>query len=209
MKRVISATLIILMMISIFGVAVSQPEETGTVTAGVTEQITPKIDSVEIIQEEVDTTEEPSISEEEFAAAMERLVFAENMQRLSEAQEPVEEEVVEEPTEEPVEIEQPQEEVVSDAGAEKVRATFFTDSRTATGLPHYGTIAGRRCDLGKTVSLYSMDWQYLGEYTFEDVGYGPNGGIVKGTCIDIWFPSEEEGWEFERDYGDYVYMVGR
>ena len=208
MKRVISATLIILMTISIFGVAVSQPEETGTVTAGVTEQITPKIDSVEIIQEEVDTTEEPSISEEEFAAAMERLVFAENMQRLSEAaEESVETDKMSESVEEPVEV--VQEEVVSDAGAEKVRATFFTDSRTATGLPHYGTIAGRRCDLGKTVSLYSMDWQYLGEYTFEDVGYGPNGGIVKGTCIDIWFPSEEEGWEFERDYGDYVYMVGR
>lgn len=208
MKRVISATLIILMMISIFGVAVSQPEETGTVTAGVTEQITPKIDSVEIIQEEVDTTEEPSISEEEFAAAMERLVFAENMQRLSEAEEEsVETDKMSESVEEPVEV--VQEEVVSDAGAERVRATFFTDSRTCTGLPHYGTIAGRRCDLGKTVSLYSMDWQYLGEYTFEDVGYGPNGGIVKGTCIDIWFPSEEEGWEFERDYGDYVYMVGR
>lgn len=208
MKRIISATLIILMTISIFGVAVSQPEETGTVTAGVTEQITPKIDSVEIIQEEVDTTEEPSISEEEFAAAMERLVFAENMQRLSEAaEESVETDKMSESVEEPVEV--VQEEVVSDAGAEKVRATFFTDSRTATGLPHYGTIAGRRCDLGKTVSLYSMDWQYLGEYTFEDVGYGPNGGIVKGTCIDIWFPSEEEGWEFERDYGDYVYMVGR
>ena len=202
MKRVISATLIILMTISIFGVAVSQPEETkeAKATAGVMEQITPKIEDVKIVQEEVDTTEEPTITEEEFAAAMERLVFAENMQKLSEVAE----------EKESVEVVQPQEEVLSDAGAVKVRATFFTDSRTATGLPHYGTIAGRREDLGKTVELYSYPgWQYLGEYTFEDVGYGPNGGIVKGTCIDIWFPSEEEGWEFERDYGDYVYMVGR
>ena len=43
------------------------------------------------------------------------------------------------------------------------------------------TLAGKREWLGKVVELYDEDYNYLGTYTFTDVGYGKATGVGEST----------------------------
>lgn len=100
-----------------------------------------------------------------------------------------------------------------------VGSTAFCDGRTADGTsPYYGTLAGKREWLGRSVELYDSDYNYMGSFTFHDVGYGRStgygesklisgrslGDIEAGETIDIWFPTESECERYGRRD---IYMV--
>lgn len=74
------------------------------------------------------------------------------------------------------------------------------------------TLAGPISWRGKEVELYDKDKNYIGDYTFNDVGYGksigygnskllkgkPLGDIEAGKCIDIFFDTKNECFEYGR-----------
>lgn len=72
-----------------------------------------------------------------------------------------------------------------------VKATgYMIDGTTATGThTHYGTVAYMPQLYGKTVAIWTEDWDFLGYYTIEDTGGDP---IRNGYVIDIWRPTLEE-----------------
>ena len=86
--------------------------------------------------------------------------------------------------------------------------------------PTPGVLAGKREWIGKSVDLYDIDHNYIGTYTFHDVGYGRSIGygyskLKKGEClgdieagltIDIFFSTESECNSYGRRD---VYMVWR
>ena len=86
--------------------------------------------------------------------------------------------------------------------------------------PTPGVLAGKREWIGKSVDLYDIDHNYIGTYTFHDVGYGRSigygdsklkegkclGDIEAGLTIDIFFSTESAC----NSYGRIdVYMVWR
>ena len=101
----------------------------------------------------------------------------------------------------------------------QINSTAFCDSVLADGTdPHYGVLAGKREWLGKSVELYDLEYNYIGYFTFHDIGYGrPTGygeselldgrslgDIETGEVIDIWLSSE---YECERYGRKDIYMV--
>ena len=86
--------------------------------------------------------------------------------------------------------------------------------------PTPGVLAGKREWIGKSVDLYDIDHNYIGTYTFHDVGYGRSigygnsklkegeclGDIEAGLTIDIFFSTESECNSYGRRD---VYMVWR
>jgi hypothetical protein len=83
---------------------------------------------------------------------------------------------------------------------------------TYTGVATYeGCVAGKEEWIGKTCRLYAVDdagnfADFIGEYKFDDTGYGVNGNIQNGNAISIWHSNEESYNEWKEKYGDYVYM---
>lgn len=124
--------------------------------------------------------------------------------------------VVAYPLEEPI-----VEEIIYDQEPEyiQINSTAFCDDILADNTyPHYGVLAGKREWLGKSVELYDLEYNYIGYFTFHDVGYGrPTGygdsellddrslgDIETGEVIDIWLPSEYECEKYGRKD---IYMV--
>ena len=118
---------------------------------------------------------------------------------------PLEEPIVEEITYEPEYV--------------RINSTAFCDDILADGTdPHYGVLAGKREWLGKSVELYDIEYNYIGYFTFHDVGYGRStgygesklipgrslGDIETGDVIDIWLSSEYECEMYGRKD---IYMV--
>lgn len=123
-------------------------------------------------------------------------------------------------TEEEVSVVEEVVEIVTDSPQYiQIESTAFCDQVLCDGTnPHYGVLAGKREWLGKSVELYDMDYNYMGCFTFHDVGYGRSvgygsskllkgkclGNIETGDCIDIWLPTESKCNAYGRQD---VYMV--
>ena len=104
----------------------------------------------------------------------------------------------------------------------KVSSTAYWDkyNRTsASGRPLVKgkSVAGKLSWIHKYVDVYACNedgsvGKYLGEYRFDDTGYGQESGvgeskilkgrtigtIENGTCIDFYFETEDECWEYGR-----------
>jgi 3D (Asp-Asp-Asp) domain-containing protein len=84
-------------------------------------------------------------------------------------------------------------------------------------IPEYGTLAGKIEWLGKQVKLYRVSsdgsvGEYIGLFTFHDLGYGQSTGtgssyvlpglylgtIETGECIDIFMSQESDCWKYGR-----------
>jgi len=94
-----------------------------------------------------------------------------------------------------------------------IRCTGYCDyGYTKSGeYTREGIVAGKEEWLGKSCYIYSINpngscGELIGIYEFLDTGYGIDGSLIDGTSIDIWFPSEDEVWNWMRTYGDYVYI---
>lgn len=136
------------------------------------------------------------------------------------ALEPKEVEVVAEP--EPEEVEESEPEPVEEPEYIEVESTAYYNrynNYCADGTwPEPGVLAGKREWLGKSVELYDSEYNYMGTYTFHDVGYGQSTGwgsssllegrsvgtIEAGQCIDIFMNTYDECKEYGRRT---VYMV--
>ena len=68
---------------------------------------------------------------------------------------------------------------------------------------HYGIMAGRPEDYGKTVLLYDINHVLVGIYEIKDTG---GYYIRNGYRLDIYFPYEEDAKEFFNLHGDYYYF---
>ena len=104
----------------------------------------------------------------------------------------------------------------------QIESTAYTgDPYCADGTrPRPGVLAGKSEWIGKSVDLYDIDHNYIGTYTFHDVGYGRSigwgnsklkegeylGDIEAGVTIDIFFSTESECNSYGRRD---VYMVWR
>lgn len=102
----------------------------------------------------------------------------------------------------------------------RIRCTCYTDTGiTASGeYTHYGVIAGRKEDLGKTAALYQLNEdgtikKFIGYFDFLDTGAGMDtdgdgkgDSIKKGLSIDVWRPTLQEAKDWIKEYGDYVYI---
>lgn len=102
----------------------------------------------------------------------------------------------------------------------EVESTAYTgDPYCADGSrPKPGVLAGKREWIGKSVELYDSEYNYMGDYTFHDVGYGQSTGwgtsslvrgkhvgtIEAGECIDIYMDTYSECIDYGRRT---VYMV--
>lgn len=68
-----------------------------------------------------------------------------------------------------------------------IESTAYYDKynrRCADGTkPHVGVLAGKKEWLGKSVELYDLNMNYLGEYVFHDVGYGQSTGFGKSVLV--------------------------
>lgn len=98
----------------------------------------------------------------------------------------------------------------------EIEATAYYDkfhAKCADGTkPYVGVLAGKREWLGKSVELYDHNMNYMGEYTFHDVGYGQSTGwgkssllkgmtvgtIEAGLCIDIYMETYAECMKYGR-----------
>lgn len=96
---------------------------------------------------------------------------------------------------------------------------YYGDPLGADGtILRPGHLAGMREWMGKTIDLYDDGYNYMGEYTFHDVGYGQSTGwgsssllrgksvgtIEDGECIDIYMNTYSECIKYGRRT---VYMV--
>lgn len=84
--------------------------------------------------------------------------------------------------------------------------------------PKKGVLAGKREWIGKSVELYDSEYNYMGDYTFHDVGYGKSigygrsvlhkgealGDIEAGVTIDIFMDTLAECQSYGRKE---IYLV--
>ena len=94
-----------------------------------------------------------------------------------------------------------------------IRCMGYTGmGKTFKGKENYtGCIAGKEEWLGKTCRLYAVDpagnlGEYIGEFIFDDTGYGLGGNIQNGNAICVWHPDDKSYTEWKSKYGNYVYM---
>lgn len=115
-------------------------------------------------------------------------------------------------------VEQPYEE--PEPNYIQIESTAYTgDPYCADGTrPRHGVLAGKSEWIGKSVELYDCDYNYMGDYTFHDTGYGQSTGwgrsslakgkhvgtIEAGECIDIYMDSHSECIDYGRRT---VYLV--
>lgn len=93
----------------------------------------------------------------------------------------------------------------------QIRCTCYTLTGTMKNgkQTHYGAIAGREEDLGKTAILYDIAenggvGNLIGIFEFEDTGSFHT--LKEGTSVDVWRPSLEEAYDWTDSHGDYVYI---
>jgi len=98
------------------------------------------------------------------------------------------------------------------------RVTCYLDrGTTASGTEtRYGVAAGKKEWLGQTIHLYENNdgavGDYIDSFVIEDTGYGREdidglGTIQTGKTIDIWLPDEESVTQWQRNYGDYLFIM--
>jgi len=115
---------------------------------------------------------------------------------------------------EPVEPVEPEIEIPKPAPNDYIRCTTYCiDGITRSGQQTTeGGIAGREEWLGMSCYLYSVsdDGSYgelIGQYTFNDTGYGVDGSMINGASVCVWCPTLDDCNAWISEYGDYVYMV--
>lgn len=102
----------------------------------------------------------------------------------------------------------------------KIRCTLYIDHGiTASGEPtRAGVLAGKRAWLNYGATLYAVDddgsvGELIGAYTFKDTGAGidtdgdgKGDSIINGYSIDVWLEDMDAVREWQKTYGDYVYL---
>lgn len=102
----------------------------------------------------------------------------------------------------------------------KIRCTLYIDrGTTASGeYTREGILAGKRDWLNCSANLYEVDengnkGELIGSYEFKDTGAGidtdgdgKGDSIRKGYSIDVWAPDMDAVREWQKTYGDYVYL---
>ena len=102
----------------------------------------------------------------------------------------------------------------------KIRCTLYTDQGvTASGeTTRDGILAGKSAWLNCGALLYAVDedgnkGDYIGYYTFKDTGAGidtdgdgKGDSIINGYSIDVWVEDLDAVREWQKTYGDYVYL---
>ena len=102
----------------------------------------------------------------------------------------------------------------------KIRCTLYCNhGKTVTGaLTQYGIVAGKKEWLGyeAEISAVSKDGtigELIGIFNFQDTGAGidtdgdgKGDSLTNGQSIDVWVASEDDVKEWQKTYGDYVYM---
>lgn len=91
-------------------------------------------------------------------------------------------------------------------GVTRVRCTCYTiDGITASGQhTRQGIVAGKSEWLGCVAVLYDTNGEFIGFYEVLDTG-GTN-AIRSGKTIDVWVEDDEAVREWQRKFGDYVYI---
>lgn len=91
-------------------------------------------------------------------------------------------------------------------GVTRVRCTCYTiDGITASGQhTRQGIVAGKKEWLGCVAVLYDINGEFIGFYEVLDTG-GTN-AIRSGKTIDVWVEDDEAVREWQRKFGDYVYI---
>lgn len=101
----------------------------------------------------------------------------------------------------------------------RIRCTcYWGDTETASGVkPYKWMLAGKREWIGKSCEMWSekgsLKEAYLGVHEFTDTGAGIDtdgdgigDSIRDGLSIDLYMDSKEDAEEWNRMYGDYVYI---
>lgn len=94
----------------------------------------------------------------------------------------------------------------------EMEMTYYTDKGTcADGITkaRKGVCAVQKDLIGMTAIVRTVNEELIGIYECCDTGYGRKeengkGTIQNGHCIDIFFPTDEEGQAFIQKYGNRV-----
>lgn len=95
----------------------------------------------------------------------------------------------------------------------QVEMTFYLPTGNAcanTEMPQENhTVAFDRNYLNCECDIYTLHGELIGHYVIDDTGYGRTeengkGTIQNGNCVDVFFETESDGWEFIEEYGNEV-----